>query len=110
MLEAVKDVLGCGAIYLQKESRLNHTECVRYEINSRDNIREVVIPLFTKYPLLSLKNNDFRIFAQISQMVDRKEHHCLSGFNKIKSLKAQMNYRTRRVRENRSLGGDSKPL
>src|SRR3989344_464922 len=107
MLEAVKLALGCGAIYFQKEKRLNHTKCYRYEVNSRHDIREKIIPLFTDYQLLSLKRNDFRIFAQISQMVDRKEHQTEAGFEKIRQLKSQMNYRTRRVRENRSLGGNS---
>src|SRR3989344_9207776 len=107
MLEAVKLALGCGAIYFQKEKRLNHTECYRYGVNSRQDIRETIIPLFTDYPLLSLKRNDFHIFAQISRMVDRKEHQTEAGFEKIRQLKSQMNYRTRRVRENRSLGGNS---
>ena len=106
MLEAVKDALGCGAVYFQRENRPNHTQCCRYEINSRKNIRENVIPFFTRHPLLSVKQNDFRLFATISQMIDREEHLTPSGFAKIRQLKGQMNYRTRRVRENRSLGPD----
>lgn len=103
MLEAVKLALGCGAIYFQKEERLNHTECYRYEVNSRQDIREKIIPLFNDYSLLSLKRNDFRLFAQISQMVDRKEHRTKAGFEKIRQLKSQMNYRTRRRKDGAKL-------
>lgn len=110
MLEKVRVVLGCGAIYFQKESRPNHTPCCRYEVNSRKDIREVIIPLFTKYPLQSEKIKDFEIFKQIALMLDRKEHQTPNGFDKISQLKFQMNNRARRVREIRSLGGNSELL
>jgi hypothetical protein len=110
MLEKVRAALGCGGIYFQKENRPNHTPCCRYEVNSRKDIREVIIPLFTEYPLQSEKYKDFLIFKQIAEMIDRKEHQTPDGFEKISQLKFQMNYRTRRVREIRSLGGNSKPL
>lgn len=109
MLEAIISTLGCGAIYLQKDSRPNHSQCVRYEVNNRKDIRNKIVRLFTEYPLLSVKRYDFRIFAKISQMVDQKEHLTPIGFAIIRDLKAQMNCRTRRVRENRSLGGNPGP-
>ena len=108
MLEAVKEALGCGAIYLQKENRPNHTPCYRFGVNNRQDIREKIIPLFKKYPLRSLKRNDFGLFATVAEIVDRQEHLTSRGINKIRRLKGLMNYRTRRVRENRSLGGNSK--
>ena len=54
MLEKVQDALGCGAIYFQKEQRLNHTHCVRFEVNNRADIRRTIIPLFRNYPLQSV--------------------------------------------------------
>lgn len=110
MLEKVKSVMGCGAIYFQKENRPNHTACCRYEVNSRKDIREYVIPLFDSYPLQSIKQKDFLIFKQISEMLDRNEHQTEAGYVTICELKRQMNYRTRRVRESRSLGGNSEQL
>ncbi len=110
MLEAVKTTLGCGAIYYQKETRPNHTPCCRYEVNNRKDLRENVIPLFTNHPLQSLKRNDFAIFKQVCEMIDKEEHLTPEGFQKIVSMKSKMNYRTRRVRENRSLGGNSELL
>lgn len=106
MLEKVKAVLGCGAIYFQKENRPNHTACCRYEVNSRIEIREKIIPLFTIYPLQSIKQRDFIIFKRIAEMIDRREHQTPEGYAKICQLKSEMNYRTRRVREIRLLGPD----
>jgi hypothetical protein len=110
MLEAVKATLGCGGIYFQPESRPNHTPCCRYGVSNRKDIHDVIIPLFTAHPLQSLKRNDFEIFRQIAQMIERDEHLTTEGFQNIIALKAKMNYRTRRVRENRSLGGNPKLL
>lgn len=110
MLEAVQATLGCGGIYFQPESRPNHTPCCRYGVSSRKDIREVILPLFTNHPLQSLKRNDFQIFKQIAEMIDNEEHLTAEGFQKIIALKATMNYRTRRVRENRLLGGNSELL
>lgn len=110
MLESVQQVLGVGAIYLQKENRPNHTDCCRYEVNNRSDIRSIIIPLFRDYPLQSVKRNDFEIFKTIAEMVDRKEHLTPQGFSVISQLKYSMNHRTRRVREIRSLGGNSELL
>src|SRR5258708_33955235 len=55
MLEAVKSTLGCGGVYFQAESRPNHTPCCRYGVCKRQDIREVIIPLFITHPLQSLK-------------------------------------------------------
>ncbi len=109
MLEAVKETLGCGAIYFQKENRLNHTPCCRYEVNNRKEIKDKIISLFTQHPLQSLKRKDFMIFEQICGMVDRKCHFTPEGVKEIRELKAKMNYRTRQVRENRSPGGNPQP-
>ena len=46
VLEAVRDTLGCGAVYYQKETRSNHTQCYRYTVSSQRDIFSVVIPFF----------------------------------------------------------------
>ena len=79
MLESVKATLGCGGVYFQPESRPNHTPCCRYGVCKREDIRKVIIPLFTNHPLQSMKRNDFAIFRQIAEMIDREEHLTAEG-------------------------------
>lgn len=108
LLKEVKQALGCGAIYFQKEKRINHNSCYRFEINSQKDIHEVLIPFFEKHKLHGPKRRSFFFFKKIAKMVLTKEHLTEEGLNKIRLLKGKMNYRARPVRENRSPGGNAK--
>ena len=107
LLEKVKDAFGCGAVYAQKETRANHSQCYRFEINAKRDIHNVVIPFFEKHPLQSRKQKSFEIFREIAMMVKGKEHKTAEGFKKIQGLKSQMNIGARRMRESRSSGGNA---
>ncbi len=56
LLEAVRDELGCGGIYFQHETRRNHSQCYRYTVGSVKDIRDIIIPFFTKHPLKQRRN------------------------------------------------------
>jgi len=95
LLEKIKNTLGCGAVYFQKEQRVNHTQCYRYTVSSQKDIFNVIIPFFNKHPLQSAsKKFNFNIFCRIANLVKTKAHLRKSGIDKIKSLKAQMNQKT----------------
>ena len=95
ILDKVRDALNCGAVYFQKEKRINHSQCYRYTVNSHRDIFEKIIPFFNKYPLQSVsKQNNFLIFCRIAELVKRGEHHNSEGIEKIKEFKSQMNHRT----------------
>ena len=83
LLENIKAYLGVGEIY-HKE-----TSCNYMVQSSRDLI--VVVNHFEKYPLLTKKFEDFKLFSQIVTLVNRKEHLTVSGLQTIISLKASMN-------------------
>jgi hypothetical protein len=109
MLEKVKNTLGCGAVYFQHETRINHTQCYRYTVNSHRDIIGIIIPFFQKHFLQSSsKQKSFKIFCQIARLVERGLHHTGAGIKKIQKLKMEMNRRTRVVREIRMLRGNSK--
>lgn len=108
LLRQVKKFFNCGAIYHQKDKRVNHASCYRYEINAQKDIHGVLIPFFDKHPLRSLKRRDYQIFRKIAMMVKDKKHREEEGIQKILQLKSQMNLGARRVREIRSLGGNAK--
>jgi hypothetical protein len=95
LLEKIKNTLDCGAVYFQKEKRLNHCQCYRYTVSSQKDIFERVIPFFQKYPLQSVsKFASFKIFCQIAHLVKTGEHLKETGIEKIRVLKLQMNQKT----------------
>jgi len=95
LLWELKRALGCGNVYLQKETRANHAQCYRYTISAMRDIERVLIPFFVQHPLRTVtKQKNFQLFCTIARIVCRKEHLTLKGIEKIKRLKVQMNQRT----------------
>lgn len=95
LLEKVKNTIGCGAVYFQKEQRANHCQCYRYTVSSQRNILNVIIPFFKQYPLQSYsKNVNFRIFCKIAELIKSEEHFTEKGIAKIRELKGKMNLKT----------------
>ena len=55
------------------------------------NYSSIIIPFFEKYPIQGTKSLDFADFKIIGDMINRKEHLTSEGFDKILSIKANMN-------------------
>jgi len=109
LLEKIKNSLECGSVYFQHETRSNHTQCYRYTVNTHRDIFAKIIPFFREHPLESnSKCRSFEIFCKIAELVREGKHHEKKGIQQIQKLKAQMNIRTRVVREIRTLRGNSK--
>ena len=95
ILEKVRDTLDCGAVYFQHETRVNHTQCYRYTVNSHRDIFGKIIPFFKKYPLqTNSKQKTFRVFCEIAELVRSGAHHTKDGIEQIQRLKKGMNRRT----------------
>jgi hypothetical protein len=95
LLEKVRNTMQCGAVYFQKENRRNHAQCYRYTANSQKDIFERIIPFFKQHHLQSpSKQESFRLFCSIAELVQKKEHLTSEGIEKIRILKSQMNRKT----------------
>jgi hypothetical protein len=95
LLEKVKNTIGCGAVYFQKEQRANHCQCYRYTVSSEKDIQETVIPFFKQYPLQSAsKGASFKIFCDIAALVKEGAHLNAEGIERIRVLKSHMNQKT----------------
>ena len=95
LLEKVRNTIGCGEVYFQKELRANHCQCYRYTVSAERDIQEVVIPFFKKYPLQSAsKSASFKIFCQIATLIKEGAHLNAGGIEKIRELKSRMNQKT----------------
>lgn len=91
ILYKLRDFFGCGHVYFQKDSRKNHKNCYRYEVNKREDIEKVIIPFFVKNRLeLKTKAKDFRIFLEIFNRIKKGEHLSKSGLDKLYKLKSKM--------------------
>ncbi len=95
LLEKVKNTLGCGAVYFQKEVRTNHCQCYRYTVNSHRDILDIIIPFFLENKLQSItKLKSFKAFCKVAQLIQRREHLTEAGIQKIRELKTHMNQKT----------------
>ena len=99
LLDMVQKFLQCGNVYYQHETRLNHTTCYRYTVNSHRDILGVIVPFFKANRLQTeSKRRNFHIFANIAQLVADGKHLTAAGLELIRELKSKMNRRTRVVR------------
>ena len=86
VLVRIKEYFQCGSL-----RRDYSDKTLKYEIRSLAEIIQKIIPFFDQFPLLSDKQNDFKLFKQICMMMARNEHHYAVGLEKIRSLAYQMN-------------------
>lgn len=61
---------------------------VVYRVCKINNITNIIIPHFDKYPLISKKFGDYYIFKNIVKLINKGEHLTREGLVKIISLKA----------------------
>jgi hypothetical protein len=91
ILYKLKNFFGCGNVYFQKDRRINHQDCYRYEVTNRIDLEKIIVPFFKNNSLkLRSKKNDFEIFCRIMKMVMNNDHLKESGLKKIYNLKQKM--------------------
>jgi len=76
---------GIGSIYsYSNQSKVNY---------SIDSIKDLIILInhFDKYPLLTQKLADFKLFKQIIELIKKKNHLTKEGLHQIINIKASMN-------------------
>ena len=86
VLSIMKSYFGCGSIRFSKSDQTR-----KYEVRSLRNLNELVIPHFRKYPIYSSKKKDFELFAQICEMMKKKDHGKPKGLSKIINVALKMN-------------------
>lgn len=98
LIEKDKDILynlreffGCGNVYFQRDKRLNHQNCFRYEVANRKDLENVIIPFFQKHQLqLKSKRKDFRIFCNLMKKIKKGEHLTKLGLRNLYKIKSKM--------------------
>ena len=64
---------------------------VMYRVKKLNDIVNIILPHFNKYPLISQKYGDFIIFKNIVELINKSEHLNKDGLIKIVNLKSSLN-------------------
>jgi hypothetical protein len=84
-----------GYIELNADQRYKYIDirpnAVLFQITKFDDILNIIIPFFDKYPIQGQKAFDFEDFKIVSTIIKNKEHLTNEGFAKILEIKERMN-------------------
>jgi len=72
-------------------SKPSNNSTVEFRVSTLNDIVNVIIPHFDKYPLITKKHADYILFKQIINLMVNKEHNTLEGIKKIVNIKASLN-------------------
>jgi hypothetical protein len=64
---------------------------ISFRVNSLQDLTNIIIPHFLKYPLLAQKAADFDLFKQVTELMKNKAHLKTEGIKEIINIKASMN-------------------
>ena len=91
ILDDLKKFFGCGNVYFQSDKRKNHQDCYRFEVASRSDLMDKIIPFFRKHKLkFPSKRKDFEIFCKIMKEISNKKHLTEKGLAYLYKLKSEM--------------------
>ena len=69
ILKQIRDFFGVGGIRFSKRD-----QCYKYEVRSIKDLIGIIIPHFQKYPLHTSKKQDFEIFTDICEKINKGLH------------------------------------
>ena len=86
LLNLVQLYFGCSSI-----SAIKSNNCVTFEVGDINDIINIIIPHFKKYPLRGTKYLDFCDWVTAAELIYNKEHLTQEGLDKIINLRAGIN-------------------
>jgi hypothetical protein len=86
ILYKIQSFFGVGGIYHRPDRKLSV-----YRVTNVNYINDVIIPHFTKYPLITKKGVDFLLWSKVVKMILNKKHLTNEGFLTILSYYAAIN-------------------
>jgi hypothetical protein len=70
-LEEIKNFFGCGNIYRNTRHDNHREDVFRYCVRANDDLSKIIVPFFRKFPLVTVKNDDFVVWAEITEMIEK---------------------------------------
>lgn len=86
VLDVLHQYFGCGHI-----RRDWHDKTLKYEVRKAEDLAQKIIPHFQRFPLLSAKQKDFLLFAEVCASMSKGKHHSKAGLRRILRLAYRMN-------------------
>ena len=78
------DYFDCGNVYKDGNNFV-------FRVSKFDDIDNKIIPFFQKYPIMGVKNEDFRDFCRAALVIKNKKHLTREGLDEIFLIKTGMN-------------------
>ena len=101
-LKLVKDVLGCGYIKPNHSHSRDLTHV--FVVRDRHDLVTKIIPFFKYNKFITSKRKDFKVFAQVVNLMQSDMHRSIDGIKKIVNLAYSMNRAgARRTRSKKEL-------
>jgi hypothetical protein len=101
-LEIVRAHLDCGHLYDLDFGRYKGYENrgwaahVKYRVSRLSELHDNVVPFFSRHTLFGRKREAFELFAELVELMYRKEHLQTAGLNEAKVLAEQLAAHNRR--------------
>lgn len=73
-------------------SKINNKSTVEFRVSDITSLKNIILPHFDKYPLLTNKYQDFIIFKQIVLLMSENKHTNLEGLKEILEERASLNW------------------
>lgn len=86
LLQSIKYFFNVGVLTVNTENNK-----VKYTVNSVEDIVNVIIPHFDKYPLESKKYIDYVLFKSAVLLVKERKHHTDNGLQEVVNIRASLN-------------------
>lgn len=86
ILYKIQSFFGVGGVYHRPVKEISV-----YRVTNVTYIKNIIIPHFTKYPLLSKKAIDFLLWSKVVEIILNKDHLTKEGFLNILSYYASIN-------------------
>jgi hypothetical protein len=92
-LEALREYFGVGVVIPNRRYDNHREHMLRYVVRRRQDLLEMIIPFFQKYPMRSPKQQNFEKFARCVELVSAGRHKSVKGLIEIAEIVQTMNRR-----------------
>jgi len=83
LIGSLIELLDCGSVRVSEKA-------VYLIVSSFSDIENKVVPFFTKYNIHGAKDQDFKDWVHVVEMLNKKEHLALEGLDKIRIIQSKM--------------------
>ena len=94
-LDLLMEIFSCGSIIENRRHDDHRHDLARFSVKRRSDLVETIIPFFEQHPLITAKQHDFRLFADVIDKMMLGEHLTKEGLRSIAFITERMNRRKR---------------